>query len=322
LFGLFGKLFGHFSRKVPIRYRYKITERRQIMVNDGKEENMKDNATKEEILGIELAIGYRAGGGKVYYFADERYLTDVYRCDLIAEPREGSKNQFRVYNVYLPEGAVIKRFDSNRQQEHQWLVVKYTGTGADRHIFFKNIKKNEVETYRKVRRDKLAARKAKNEELKTALAANPAQGKTKPVKKLKVIPETQPSETQKKMFEKFRDESEKYNAEIAEYEAWLGNPIWTYDRPESQQGGNMERIRIKHIWRGDKDDETNGTYRTYYITADGFLHYFSQIAYDYWDNIRYSSSPAPAHVIAEAKKIKEKNELEKLAREKERAEQI
>ncbi len=107
---------------------------------------------------------------------------------------------------------------------------------------------------------------------------------------------------------------EKYTKEISEYEAWLGNPKWEgkADVANAKEG---KGVFLKHIAKDGSEQYTD-----YSITASGYIHAFQNINSDWWNHV-YSDTPAPAHIVAEAEKIRlqEEGEAKRKAEEWEEA---
>ncbi|OQB44748.1 MAG: hypothetical protein BWY02_02717 [bacterium ADurb.Bin157] len=122
--------------------------------------------------------------------------------------------------------------------------------------------------------------------------------------------------------EQRKKNKESYKAEIDEYENWLGNPHWVGDRGD--RVGPDENVHIKTI-RSANATLANDEYISYYLTSAGYLYSHRHYNFDMWDNI-YSSEPAPAHVVEEAKKITEelnrKKEAEEIKRQEAKKKEI
>lgn len=87
---------------------------------------------------------------------------------------------------------------------------------------------------------------------------------------------------------------EKYAKEIADYEAWLGNPKWD-GKNTSVAGRGVSLRRILH------DGAEN--YTEYFLNHDGQMEVFWYYNSDFW-NSGYSNILAPAHIVEEAQRIK------------------
>jgi len=85
---------------------------------------------------------------------------------------------------------------------------------------------------------------------------------------------------------------EKFKADVAEYEKYLGNPEWAGTAPEN----HGDQILLK-VFRASEYQ-----YTEYYCLKSGHIHVFIQHMYDMWDNM-YSVSQAPARVQEEARRL-------------------